>query len=275
MSQKVEVTAEAPLVDDVKTENSTVVGGQLIDNLPINGRRVDSFVLLTPAVTKDADFGLLTFRGMAGGNSFLVDGVDTTNQYYNENAGRTRLGSQLSQDAVQEFQVLNSNYAAEYGRAAGGVVNTITKSGTNAIHGSFFYYFRNRTLDARDRFALINPQDVRHQTGGTIGGPIKKDKLFFFFDTEIQRRHEPIYSSISNANVNAATQSWIGCGAPATPAQCAAANSIAASHVWPDRSAGRSAALFCEARLSPQRPKHLQCQFELSEIHLTKRDSNR
>ena len=226
MSQKIDVTSEAPMVDDVKTESSTVVGGEQIDNLPINGRRVDSFVLLTPAVTKDADFGLLTFRGMAGGNSFLVDGVDTTNQYYNENAGRTRLGSQLSQDAVQEFQVLNSNYAAEYGRSSGGVVNTITKSGTNDLHGSFFWFFRNRTLDARDRYALINPQDVRQQTGGTIGGPIKKDKLFFFFDTEIQRRHEPIYSSIVNANVNASTQSWIGCGAPATPAQCAAANSV-------------------------------------------------
>jgi len=226
MSQKVEVTDAAPLVNDVKTENSTVVGSELINNLPINGRRVDSFVLLTPAVTKDADFGLLTFRGMAGGNSFLVDGVDTTNQYYNENAGRTRLGSQLSQDAVQEFQVLNSNYAAEYGRASGGVVNTITKSGTNDFHGTFFWYFRNRSLDARDRFAAIDPPEVRHQTGGTIGGPIKKDKLFFFFDTEIQRRHDPIVDSVINSSVNGTTQTWIGCGAPATAAQCAAANAI-------------------------------------------------
>jgi hypothetical protein len=226
VTQKLEVTDAAPLVNDVKTENSTVVGGDLINNLPINGRRVDSFVLLTPAVTKDADFGLLTFRGMAGGNSFLVDGVDTTNQYYNENAGRTRLGSQLSQDAVQEFQVLNSNYAAEYGQASGGVINTITKSGTNDYHGSFFWYFRNRSLDARDRFAAINPPEVRHQTGGTIGGPIKKDKLFFFFDTEIQRRHDPIADSVINSSVNGTTQTWIGCGAPATPAQCAAVNSL-------------------------------------------------
>jgi hypothetical protein len=226
MSQKVEVTEAEPLVNDLKTETSSVVGGDLINNLPINGRRVDSFVLLTPGVTKDADFGLLTFRGMAGGNSFLVDGVDTTNQYYNENAGRTRLGSQLSQDAVQEFQVLTSNYAAEYGRASGGVVNTITKSGTNDYHGTFFWYFRNRTLDARDRYAAINPPEVRHQTGGTIGGPIKKDKLFFFFDTEIQRRHDPIADSVINSSVNGTTQTWIGCGPPATPAQCAAANAV-------------------------------------------------
>jgi hypothetical protein len=226
VTQTIEVTTEAPVVDDVKTETSQVVGGTQIDNLPINGRRVDSFVLLTPGVTKDADFGLLTFRGIAGGNSFLTDGVDTTNQFYNENAGRTRLGANLSQDAVQEFQVLTSNYSAEYGRAMGGVVNTVTKSGTDAYHGSFFYYFRNRTLDARDRYATINPQDVRQQVGGTFGGPIKKDKLFFFFDTEIQRRKEPIDSTIINNNVNQSTETWIGCGAPATPAQCAAANKV-------------------------------------------------
>src|ERR1019366_6612310 len=123
MAQSVNVTAEAPAVDDVKTETSQVVDGTQIENLPINGRRVDSFVLLTPAVTKDADFGLLTFRGMAGGNSFLVDGVDTTNQYYNEKAGRTRVGAQISQDAVQEFQVLSASYSAEFGKSSGGVIN--------------------------------------------------------------------------------------------------------------------------------------------------------
>lgn len=226
ISQKVDVSDAAPTVDDVKTETSQVVGNDLINNLPINGRRVDSFVLLTPAVTKDADFGLVTFRGMAGGNSFLVDGVDTTNQYYNENSGRTRLGSQLSQDAVQEFQVVNSNYSAEFGRSSGGVINTITKSGTNDVHGSFFWYFRNRTLDARDRYAAINPPEVRHQTGGTLGGPLKKDKLFAFFDTEVQRRHDPMVGSIINSSVNGASQTWMGCTAPATPAQCSAINSL-------------------------------------------------
>jgi hypothetical protein len=226
ISQNVEVTAAALVIDDVKTETSQVVGNELINDLPINGRRVDSFVLITPAVTKDADFGLVTFRGIAGGNSFLVDGNDTTNQYYNENAGRTRLGSQLSQDAVQEFQVLSSSYSAEFGKASGGVVNTITKSGTNDIHGTGFEFFRNRTLNARDRFAAIDPPEVRHIFGGTIGGPIKKDKLFFFFDSENQWRHFPIVSNIINSSVNAATQQWIGCAAPATPAQCSAINAV-------------------------------------------------
>jgi carboxypeptidase family protein/TonB-dependent receptor-like protein len=225
VTQSVDVNATVA-VDDVKTEVSQVVGNTLINDLPINGRRVDSFVQLTPAVTKDADFGLVTFRGMAGGNSFLVDGNDTTNQYYNENAGRTRLGSQLSQDAVQEFQVLTATYSAEYGRASGGIVNTITKSGTNEFHGTAFEFFRNRTLDARDRYAQINPKEVRNIFGGTIGGPIMKDKLFFFFDTETQRRHFPLVSNVINSSVNATTRTWIGCAAPATPAQCAAINSL-------------------------------------------------
>ncbi len=226
VAETVEVSAAAPLVDDTKTEVSQVVGSQLIQDLPINGRRVDTFVLLTPAVTNDGTFGLVSFRGVLGGNAFLTDGNDTTNQYYLENAGRTRAHSQISQDAVQEFQVLTAVASAEFGRANGGVINTVTKSGGNGIHGSAFWFFRNRTLNARDRFATINPPEVRNQSGFTIGGPIVKDKLFYFGDIEITRRHNPIASSIINNNVNFATQSFIGCAAPATAAQCAAINTI-------------------------------------------------
>ena len=146
---KVDVSAEAPLVEDTKTGVTATVGSDQIDNLPINGRRVDSFVLLTPAVTNDGEFGLLSFRGIAAGNAFLTDGNDTTNSFYNENAGRTRIGSQLSQDAVQEFQVLSNGFSAEFGRAMGGVINTVTKSGGNALHGTGYWFFRNRTLEAR------------------------------------------------------------------------------------------------------------------------------
>ena len=99
---KVDVSAEAPLVEDTKSGVTATVGSDQIDSLPINGRRVDSFVLLTPAVTNDGEFGLISFRGIAAGNAFLTDGNDTTNSFYNENAGRTRIGSQLSQDAVYQ-----------------------------------------------------------------------------------------------------------------------------------------------------------------------------
>ena len=130
-------------------------------NLPINGRRVDSFVLNTPGVTNDATFGLLTFRGVAGNNSFLLDGNDNTEQFYDENAGRTRIQSQISADAVQEFEVVSTNFSAEYGRAMGGVVNTVTKSGTNEIHGSAFYFLRSTGFDAHDPFSTFNPTEHR------------------------------------------------------------------------------------------------------------------
>jgi hypothetical protein len=231
VSQTVEVTAATPIVEDTKTDLSGVVDDRMVHDLPINGRRIDQFVLVAPAVTKDADFGLVTFRGLAGGNSFLVDGNDTTNQYYNENAGRTRVNAQISPEAVQEFQVLSGTYSAEFGRASGGVLNTITKSGTNDLHGTYFWLFRNRTLDAIDRYSIVNgvyfnPPEVRQQFGGSIGGPIVRNKLFAFFNQESQRRREPLVDSISNSSVNSATQQWIGCVAPATPAQCAAINTL-------------------------------------------------
>ena len=123
-------------------------------------------MLLTPAVTNDGEFGLLSFRGIAAGNAFLTDGNDTTNSFYNENAGRTRIGSQLSQDAVQEFQVLSNGFSAEFGRAMGGVINTVTKSGGNSTHGTGYWFFRNRTLEAADRYSNgVKTPEWRHTAG--------------------------------------------------------------------------------------------------------------
>jgi outer membrane receptor protein involved in Fe transport len=233
----VEVSGAAPLVDAAKTDVSQVVGTNEIMNLPINGRRVDSFVLNTPGVTSDGTFGLLTFRGVEGNNSFLLDGNDNTQQYYDENGGRTRIVSQISADAVQEFQVVSSNFSAEYGRAMGGVVNTVTKSGTNQYHGTVFYFLRSTGFDARDPFATfslptgvvvgINPSEHFLQTGGTVGGPIVKDKLFFFLSADITRRNFPfVDSQIKVGVLDPINQVWVGCGAPATPAQCSAINAL-------------------------------------------------
>jgi outer membrane receptor protein involved in Fe transport len=226
----VEVTSEAPMVEDSKTGVSAVVEKDQIDNLPINGRRVDSFVLLTPAVTNDGEFGLVAFRGMAGQNSFLTDGNDTTQSFYNENAGRTRISTQISQDAVQEFQVLSNGFSAEFGRALGGVINTVTRSGTNDIHGTAFWFFRNRTLNATDRYANgLNAPEWRHQAGGTVGGPIKKDKVFFFLNGEFVRRNFPgqnriINTGFTDASGNNITGACPGTGANLpTQAQCDAA----------------------------------------------------
>jgi outer membrane receptor protein involved in Fe transport len=231
---QVDVSASAPVIEDTKTDVSSVINQRQILDLPVNGRRVDSFALLGTAVVPDGAFGLLSFRGVAGHNAFLTDGNDTTNSFYNENAGRTRIQSQISQEAVQEFQVISDNFAAEYGQAMGGVINTITKSGTNDIHGTGYWFFRNRTLNARDRYATFNPQDIRHQSGFSLGGKLKKDKLFYYINYEATRRNFPGIASITNANGNLFTAagtlntSLNPCPDPkasvvATAAQCATA----------------------------------------------------
>jgi hypothetical protein len=257
---EVQVTGEAPTVDFSKTDTSAVVGSKQILELPINGRRVDAFVLLTPGTSNDGAFGLLSFRGNPGGNSFLTDGVDTTNSYYGENAGRTRTYN-ISQDAVQEFQVVSSNYAAEFGKASGGVVNTVTRSGSNSFHGSLYGFYRTAYLNATDRTTAnglnpngINPPEWRTQDGASIGGPIVKNKLFFFTNVEFFRRGAPAVSSNigagagnnvfdGSANIKAA-QACVPGGTVTLPsgltnvpgptaAQCAAASAYITSRVVP------------------------------------------
>jgi outer membrane receptor protein involved in Fe transport len=229
---QVQVEATPPIVDNTKTDVSQVIGSQQILELPINGRRVDSFVLLAPAVVPDGTFGLVSFRGIAGGNSFLTDGNDTTNQYYNENAGRTRIASQISQDAVQEFQVVSNNYSAEFGHATGGVVNTLTRSGGNQFHGTGYWFFRNQEFNAKDTFTPINPLEKRNQLGASAGGKLIKDKLFYFFNYEAMRRDFPLIASITAPGnpLFDASGKFIGTctvsATAATAAQCATALSF-------------------------------------------------
>jgi hypothetical protein len=224
---EVVVTAEAPLVDTSKTGVAELVGQMQIDNLPINGRRVDSFVLLTPAATDDGTFGLVSFRGIAAGNAFLTDGNDTTNSFYNENAGRTRISTQISQDAVQEFQVLSNGFSAEFGRAMGGVVNTVTRSGGNATHGTGYWFFRNRSLNATDRYANgVNAPEWRHQVGGSVGTPIRKDKAFFFGNLEVVKRNFPALNRIINTNFTDTAGNILPATCTATATQCATAISF-------------------------------------------------
>jgi outer membrane receptor protein involved in Fe transport len=224
----VEVEGVAPLVDDTKTDVSQVIGTQQIDNLPVNGRRYDNFVLLTPGVTADGAFGLLSFRGVANGNSFLIDGNDTTQQFYAENNGGTRELSPIALDSVQEFEVVTANFSAQYGFANGGVINTVTRSGTNDLHGSVYWFFRDGTdMAAHDPFANVNPDQWRVQAGASVGGATVKNKLFYFFNGELTRSNIPIVDSYIKAGIiDPVNQVWIGCGLPATPAQCAAINAL-------------------------------------------------
>lgn len=204
-SATVDVTAEAPVINTTDNTNSTNINQTSINELPINGRRASNFVLLTPGVAPDGGFGLISFRGISGLlNNSTIDGGDNNQAFFSEERGRTRINYSISQDAVREFSVNTSNYSAEFGRSAGGVVNTVTKSGTNEFHGSAFYYLRDNRVGARNAFSFqtiatptgnqvvgLKPKDQRHQFGGSLGGPIVKDKLFFFFSYDQQKRDFP------------------------------------------------------------------------------------
>jgi hypothetical protein len=213
--EMVEVTTEVPPVEPTRTELSQVIDTKQIESLPISGRLFTDFALLTPGVATgrtslqstitEFEVTRVSFGGMRDlSNIVTVDGADTIN---------TVTGSQRAtppQEAVSEFRVVNNGFGAEYGRALGGIVNIVTKSGTNTLHGSVYDYFQNSKLDSR---SLLQPRPQpfglrQNQFGGTLGGPIVKDRTFFFMNYEGQRRGEtPTYPTFLTDNlglVNAA-----------------------------------------------------------------------
>ncbi len=220
-SETVSVTGQAELVDPAKTEQSQTVSETLVKNLPIIGRRWDNFVLLTPGVTTDG--GLVSYRGISGlYNNNSVDGANNNQAFFSEARGRSTVPYTYSLDAIQEFQVSASNYSAEFGQAAGGVVNAITKSGTNALHADLFYYLRYPSLNALDSYQkshAIYTQAVHQQQqfGGSVGGSLIKDKLFYFFNYDGSRKVFPV-SYTSSATFP------LPCPVQVSGAQCAAAN---------------------------------------------------
>ena len=152
-----QVTAESPIINTEQSDFSTNINQTTIANLPTNTRRWSTFALMTPGAAPDGTFGLVSFRGISGLlNNNTVDGGDNTQAFFAEERGRTRLAYSVSADAVREFQVTTSNYSAEYGRAAGGVVNAVTKSGTNELHGSGFYFLRDNKWGATNPFQTQN-----------------------------------------------------------------------------------------------------------------------
>src|SRR5215210_7679356 len=163
---QVDVTAEAPVINTTQQDFSTNINQTSINELPINGRRWSNFALLTPGAVPDGTFGLISFRGISGLlNNSTIDGGDNNQAFFAEERGRTRISYSISQAAIREFQVNTSSYSAEYGRSAGGVVNAITKSGTNDFHGGAFYYQRNNKWGARNPLALLSTFDPATSTG--------------------------------------------------------------------------------------------------------------
>ena len=214
-SEFVVVEAVGETLNPTDTNVGTVVEKGLIDNLPLSGRRYTDFVLLTPNVTMDGEFGHVSFAGQQGGtlsgysntsggssnangsSAFTVDGANATSVYYGDARGFTRIPYLFGLQAVQEFQVVPNAYNAAYGGAGAGFINTVTKSGNNALHGDAFYYNRNSWTGANDAVdkatGYPKPLNVLQQFGADLGGKLLKDRLFFYFDYEQQRQKQPLY----------------------------------------------------------------------------------
>ncbi len=212
-TQTVTVTTETSPIEVTRSESSQTVDQRQIDNLPINGRNYINFTLLNSQTTRDVsptigpapNSGLNISGARARSNMISVDGADAVDNSVNG------IRSTVSQEDVQEFQMILSNYNAEYGRATGGVVNIVTKSGTNDFHGDVFGYLRNKSFQARNPFSgEVDPTTgdlvptkqayTRVQTGTAFGGALKKDKTFYFFSYEYTQREETGFSSIGANN---------------------------------------------------------------------------
>lgn len=209
-TEMVEVVEQIPTVNTSQPDFATNLDQEAINNLPINGRRWSNFALLTPGTSVDGDFGLISFRGTSGLlNNSTVDGSDNNQAFFGEERGRTRISYVISQSSVREFQVNASNFSAEYGRAAGAVINSVTKSGGNKTHGEAFYFIRDNALGAYNPYALlthrdsygnfvsnpVKPEDRRQQFGASMGGALKKDRVFYFVTWDQQKRNYPIVAT--------------------------------------------------------------------------------
>lgn len=218
-SATVTITEEPPVVETTRTSVATTINQRSIDNLPINGRNFQDFATLSPGVIRDPRGGDLSVGGQRGTfNSLQVDGVDNNNTFFGQALGRggVRPPYQFSEESVQEFQVNQNGFSAEFGRAAGGIINVVTKSGTNDFHGGVFEYLRDESLNSNDPITKANqfrsgqpnkrsPLRI-NQFGGRIGGPIVKNRAFFFFTYDGQRANVPQVLTVNLATVSASVR---------------------------------------------------------------------
>ncbi len=211
VSEQLLITAEPPTVETTRTSVSTTINERSIQNLPINGRNFQDFATLSPGVIRDPRGGDLSVGGQRGTlNSLQVDGVDNNNTFFGQALGRggVRPPYQFSEESVQEFQVNQNGFSAEFGRAGGAVINVVTKSGTNEFHGGLFEYLRDESLNANDPVTKANqfragrpnkrPASRINQFGGRVGGPIVRNKAFFFFTYDGQRSDIPQVLDVPN-----------------------------------------------------------------------------
>jgi len=205
VAESVTVDAAVPLVETQPDAVSSLLDERAILDLPLNGRRFSDLALLTPGVTQDprsltsATQGDLAFGGIRGfQNSILVDGVDNNNGFFSQERGRYRAPYQFSNEVVQEFRVSSNTYGAELGRSGGAVINVVTRSGSNQTHGNVFYYVRDSAFNAQQPFMPIKPEERQQQFGATIGGPIVKNKVFYYLGFDQHVFHIPGYVQFAN-----------------------------------------------------------------------------
>jgi len=217
-SETVEVTGATPLVNTTSPDFAGVVDQKTLHDLPENNYRWSAFALLTPGVVNDSNgFGLLSFRGQSTLlNNVTIDGTDDNQAYFSEERGRTRAGYSTIKEAVQEFQVNTSNYSVEYGRSAGGIVNSVTKSGSNSFHGTVYFYDRDSDWNATNGYVThpvqtapntftavaFKPTDLRRQYGFGAGGPLWKDHVFFFLAADKFYHDFPGAATITGTSAN-------------------------------------------------------------------------
>jgi Carboxypeptidase regulatory-like domain/TonB dependent receptor-like, beta-barrel len=220
-TQVVEVSGQTPLINTTSADFAGVVNQVTVNDLPENNYRWSAFALLTPGVVNDSNgYGLLSWRGQSTLlNNITVEGTDDNQAYFSEERGRTRAGYSTIKAAVQEFQVNTSNYSVEYGRSAGGIVNMVTKSGTNGLHGQGYYFDRDSAWAATNAYVThpveistnpigystvpFKPTDLRRQYGFAVGGPIVKNRLFFFVAADRFYHDFPAAATILSPSANA------------------------------------------------------------------------
>src|SRR6266478_6543916 len=177
------IVSDVPVIETTATESSATLDEATIATTPVLGRKFEDLLTLTPGVSisQGPDGDEININGQRGiFNNISLDGGDYNNGFFGEQAGGQRASVDITLEAVKEFQIIASGANAEYGRTAGGVVNVVTKSGTNELHGSLFEFFRTEALTAATSDGKPLDNFNRNQFGGGIGGPIRKDKLFFF-----------------------------------------------------------------------------------------------
>jgi hypothetical protein len=196
-SEMIEVTSAAPAINTTNNDFTSTIDLKALEDLPVNNYRWSAYALQAPGVVESGGFGLLSFRGQSTLlNNITIDGADDNQAFFSEERGRTNIGYSTPKSAIQEFQINTSNYSTEYGRASGGVVNAVTKSGSNQFHGEGYFLDRDSALAAFNDFTSenvqqtpggpftsvpIKPTDIRKQEGFAFSGPLIHDKLFFFF----------------------------------------------------------------------------------------------